>query len=330
MRSQAMEAAGVDTMCHGSPGEPYHRRSGVCRARCTDFGRKQDSIFQNMDIEKWHKATHPKIAGTWNLHSLLPTDLDFFILLSSMSGIIGNSGQSNYCAGNTYEDALARHRRAQGLAATSLNIGLVTDASHFSEASTIDEYLKTYGHWAPALVTDREMQVVIGAVMRAGEAHRDTPDQLLVGVSDDVRRDARVTWSQDRKFDHRTRHLASDEAAAAGGAILNSRRRLEDELGAAATVRDAVAIVESALRSNVAAAMTASPDDIDVERPLYSFGVDSLKAVEVRNWIFKELRCDVSVFDLLSPVPLAKLALSIVAHGALTQPKVASQALGEM
>lgn len=59
-------------------------------------------------------------------------------------------------------------------------------------------------------------------------------------------------------------------------------------------------------------------------------GVDSLKAVEVRNWIFKELRCDVSVFDLLSPVPLSKLALRIVAHGALTRPDVASQALGEM
>lgn len=85
-------------------------------------------------------------AQQCNLHSLLPKDLDFFILLSSMSGIIGNSGQSNYCAGNTYEDALARHRRALGLAVTSLNIGLVTDASHFSEASTIDEYLKTYGH----------------------------------------------------------------------------------------------------------------------------------------------------------------------------------------
>ncbi|KAI8175177.1 hypothetical protein K4K51_007770 [Colletotrichum sp. SAR 10_75] len=44
-------------------------------------------------------------------------DLDFFILLSSVSGVIGNSAQGNYCAGNTFEDVLAHHRRANGMAA---------------------------------------------------------------------------------------------------------------------------------------------------------------------------------------------------------------------
>lgn len=291
------------------------------------FAPKQDSIFQNMTIEKWNTATRPKIAGTWNLHSLLPADLDFFILLSSMSGIIGNSGQANYCAGNAYEDAIARHRRSLGLAATTLNVGLVTDASHFNESATIEDYLKRYGHWASALVADSEMQAVIEAVMREGP--RGTPDQLLVGIVDDIRRDGRATWHNDRKFDHRIARVGSSPGRDDGEGGGSSVKRLEDELGAAKTLRDATLVVENALKAHVAAAITASLDDIDVERPLYSFGVDSLKAVEVRNWIFRELRCDVSVFDILSPSPLAELAVRIAVHSALTPPEVAHQALAE-
>ncbi|KXX75870.1 Lovastatin diketide synthase LovF [Madurella mycetomatis] len=291
------------------------------------FASTQDSIFQNMTIEKWNTATRPKIAGTWNLHSLLPADLDFFILLSSMSGIIGNSGQANYCAGNAYEDAIARHRRSLGLAATTLNVGLVTDASHFNESSTIEDYLKRYGHWTSALVADSEMQAVIEAVMRKGPG--GTPDQLLVGIVDDIRRDGRAAWHNDRKFDHRIARVGSSPGHDVGEGGDSSVKRLEDEMSAAKTLRDATLIVENALKAHVAAAITANLDDIDVERPLYSFGVDSLKAVEVRNWIFRELRCDVSVFDILSPSPLAELATRIAAHSALTPPGVAHQGLAE-
>ena len=39
-------------------------------------------------------------VGSWNLHELMPRDLDFFIMLSSLAGILGNRGQSNYRAGN--------------------------------------------------------------------------------------------------------------------------------------------------------------------------------------------------------------------------------------
>jgi hypothetical protein len=47
------------------------------------------------------------------------------------------------------------------------------------------------------------------------------------------------------------------------------------------------------------------------------FLVDSLKAIEVRNWIFRELKCDVSVFTLLSPTPVAKLAAIIARKSSL-------------
>jgi len=41
------------------------------------------------------------------------------------------------------------------------------------------------------------------------------------------------------------------------------------------------------------------------------FAVDSLIAVEIRNWVLKELKSDVSVLDILSALPIHTLALKI-------------------
>ncbi|KAI9368681.1 hypothetical protein BJX61DRAFT_546289 [Aspergillus egyptiacus] len=288
----------------------------------------RDSIFENMTFEKWTTAVNPKIKGTWNLHSYLPKDLDFFIILSSLSGIMGNTAQANYCAGNTYEDALAHYRQTTlGLTATTLNVGLVTDASHFNEDSTIEDYLRKYSHWIPAQVSDIELQRTLLAVMRGTlPGGEPVPGQLLVGLSDQVRRDGDSLnlWPMDRKFDHRI----SLEVGVAGEKELGQESD-KQKLQAATTVTEAQAVVEGALRVNVAGAMTASPDDIDVEKPLYAFGIDSLKAIEVRNWIFSELKADISVFEVLSPVPLARLAMKIVSKSTLVGPEMAAEAVAE-
>ncbi|KAJ8132109.1 hypothetical protein O1611_g1520 [Lasiodiplodia mahajangana] len=59
----------------------------------------QDATFNNMTHEKWTRTIKSKVHASWNLHALLPRDMDFFILLSSLVGIYGAIGQSNYAAG---------------------------------------------------------------------------------------------------------------------------------------------------------------------------------------------------------------------------------------
>ena len=79
-----------------------------------------------------------RIRGSWNLHSLFPTGLEFFILLSSMSGIAGFPTQSNYAAANTYQDALARFRMVKGERATSLNLGPINLDSEWTRDSIVE------------------------------------------------------------------------------------------------------------------------------------------------------------------------------------------------
>ncbi|KAJ8106568.1 hypothetical protein ONZ43_g7025 [Nemania bipapillata] len=83
----------------------------------------EDSIFDNMSYTQWCRAIEPKTRGSRNLlANLWPGDKPFFILLSSITGVIGNTAQANYAAGNTFEDALAHHARTHlGINATSLD-----------------------------------------------------------------------------------------------------------------------------------------------------------------------------------------------------------------
>lgn len=76
-----------------------------------------------MTHEMWITVIQSKARSSWNLHHQLPENLKFFVLLASVSGIIGSVGQSNYAAGNSYQDALARYRVSIGQKAVSIDLG---------------------------------------------------------------------------------------------------------------------------------------------------------------------------------------------------------------
>lgn len=77
----------------------------------------RDTVFENMSHDWWETGLRPKVHGTRNLHEYFDAEkpIDFFIICSSISGITGNPGQAQYCAGNTYQDTLAHYRRSKGL-----------------------------------------------------------------------------------------------------------------------------------------------------------------------------------------------------------------------
>ncbi|KAF1351559.1 KR-domain-containing protein [Lizonia empirigonia] len=54
----------------------------------------QDSLFDKMTYDQWQAAFRPKVDGTWNLHTRLPKDMDFFVMLSSVIWVIGNVSQA--------------------------------------------------------------------------------------------------------------------------------------------------------------------------------------------------------------------------------------------
>lgn len=77
-------------------------------------GTIKDALFTDKIVEDMKQLSAPKILGTYYLDQALANeDLDFFMMFSSISSVLGNSGQSDYCFANRYLDNFAELRNRQ-------------------------------------------------------------------------------------------------------------------------------------------------------------------------------------------------------------------------
>lgn len=277
----------------------------------------KDSIFSNMSEEDYYTAVRPKVVASRNLHELLPRDMDFFILLSSASGVVGNRGQSNYCVGNTYQDALARHRMSQGLPGVAIDLGMILSVGFAAENQGSMANLRQEGFNA---MREDEFLALLDvlcdpASQQATKTSKQTTAlssaQITVGL--EVPATLRIkgipepAWMSDPLF----RHLYQFRGDGDGDGVGDSdgpSTSCGSLLPAAASLAEATDIVSAAIVQKLCKALLSSERDIDTAKPLHSYGVDSLVAVELRAWFMKEVGADVAVFDIMGGHSLTGLA----------------------
>ena len=87
-------------------------------------GVLDDALLSQQSPERFRTTLAPKAFGACYLDRLTKNDdLDFFIVSSSVSSLLGSPGQANYSTANALLDGLVAERKAQGLPATGVNFG---------------------------------------------------------------------------------------------------------------------------------------------------------------------------------------------------------------
>ena len=264
-------------------------------------------------------ATLPKITGTRNLHTCLPSSLDFFVMLSSISGICGSRSQANYAAGNTFQDAFAAHRIAQNLPATVIDLGVVLGVGYVASSSS--ETIERLAKSGFVGIHEQEVHALLASAITGRVGGGDStmiPPQIMMGLgtgeSDDE--SEKRFWLRDPRFSH-LRLVDRQAASPSDGSDSNATARLQQVLADVPTLSAAAELIRDALAAKLAKSLTMPVEDLDTGKPVSTFGVDSLVAVEVRNWIFRECKADVSIFDVLSNMPLTALAAKIATKSKL-------------
>ncbi|KAJ5924006.1 hypothetical protein N7466_008193 [Penicillium verhagenii] len=265
----------------------------------------RDAMFESMRHSQWVKATAPKISGTWNLHQLLPSGLDFFIMISSISSVMGNRGQANYAAANSFMDSLAHYRTARGERGTSLNMGVFLSAGAVAESSSLREDFASKLPFVP--VTESELHALLSIYCDPSTGRPVKGDcQVILGLTTCQemykRNPDAAYWLQKPAF---RQILATDHTGQGSDQSQHGSSGVGGSLSSADSVEATGVVVMDLLSTKLSSALGIKKDDISGKQPMHSYGIDSLVAVELRNWFSKELNVDIAVFDMLGGATIA-------------------------
>ncbi|RSL51427.1 hypothetical protein CEP54_011402 [Fusarium duplospermum] len=267
----------------------------------------RDHPFEIMSHDDYITATKPKIQGTRNLDDAFGAS-DFFIMLSSITAILGKSGQSNYAVGNAFQDAFAQSKKSSKCRYIALNLGAVDGSLAITSLPTVQQEAMRRGS---VLMSFDEVFAVMRYAM-SPEANQDDLHQLILG------------------FDRKSMEAVHDEAALANP-MFSQVPRLEQEgetkkeaatdigklIQQATTPEEVQSIVVSGICQRFAMFTACPVEDISPDVSMESFGLDSLVAIELKNYLVRTFEATLQTSEVLDAPNIVSLAKTIILRSKL-------------
>ncbi len=260
-------------------------------------GQMDSAVLSALTPEQVENVLRPKVDAAWHLHELTAShDLAAFVLYSSAGGLLLAAGQANYAAGNVFLDALAEHRTALGLPATSLawgpweGSGGEVDLAHIARSGVAE-------------LAQADGLALFDAALAAGEP-------TLVPVKLAELRDADRLAPLLRGLVTATPRRA---AAATGPKAAEPEAGFTEKLTGLSAAERETALVELVCEHAAGVLGYDDASAVGVEKGFTDLGIDSLAALELRNRLGAVcgLRLPATlIFDYPSPLPLARHLLA--------------------
>lgn len=270
-----------------------------------------------MSAEQWHQAVDVKVKGSHNLWEVLTsnsTALDFFIMLSSLVAIIGLSGQTNYNAGNSYQNAMARHLSAEGHNIVSIMAPVLDDAGMVAERPALRKYLLSTGL---AFMSSQELLRVLDYYCHPGLKLSTQESQAVprfwlprYSANEGAQQPA---WQHEPMYSHMVLRNGAEGINSSSEKQDSATRSTADLIAVAPSLEEAELVVVDALLEHLTKTFSFDLADLDPNKSLVAYGIDSLVAVELRLWMTKKIGADISVFDITNGQPITQLAAKAVA-----------------
>ncbi|NOS88758.1 MAG: SDR family NAD(P)-dependent oxidoreductase, partial [Methylococcaceae bacterium] len=267
-----------------------------------------DAPIADLDAARMAKVFGAKALGAWYLHQHTQHHaLDFFMLFSSVSALIGNARQANYVAANTFLDALAHHRNALGLPATSINWGAIKTGMAV-ESAEVQTHLQLMGMNA----------LTVGQALEAWLLLKDS-NEAQYGLMD-------CDWGRWQAFEPtggnspRFAKLMADK-----GKQQSAMTTLCLAISELPEAEQAAAMAQ-AFAEQVAKTLRMPVSKVDLQQSLAQMGVDSLISAELQATIHQAFGVRMSTLELMRGQNLAQLAEVLLERTVLSAANEASAA----
>ena len=225
-----------------------------------------DAPLPEMTPERFERVMRPKVGGLLAIEKALPcSDLDFLVLYSSISSLIGNRGQANYVAANGILDAMAQTLRKKGVPAISINWGALAETGVIARSTNLEGILTSAG------VEGLTNQEALRFLRRALKA--DLPHVAAFSVDWNRWKESHPALTTDTRF---RKHTEQSSRGEEDPVLLELRESI-----AGKTPEERTSIVEQRLAEGLSTILKIPVDRIDSDSKLSNMGVDSLLLLEL-------------------------------------------------
>ncbi len=257
-----------------------------------------DGLIRNMTQQQLLNVMSPKIIGAWNLHEVTADhELDFFVLYSSATTFVGNPGQANYVAANSYLESLATYRKSKGLTACYAAWGAISDVGYLARNEDTKEALQSR-LGGEALKSDQALKMLEKIILseKAGVAVIDLDWGVIQRVM------PAAISAKYEELQRSIKHTDGDNYEDIQTLIANMGHDEINEL------------VVDLLLDEIEHILRLSREKLDVERSIFDLGMDSLMGMELVLAIEERFGVKLPVMALTEGANILRIAERITDH----------------